>query len=304
MTQLARSGAPHVKERSYLWYLLPGFLGFVVIVVIPLLMATGISFTEWPGIGTPTFVGFANYEALFADSAFWASFQHSVAFIVAMAVVPTAVGLVLASALFDYIAPRFGEKTSSAFRAAFYLPQILPIAVAGVLFGWILAPDGVLNQVLKSVGLSGLTHDWLGDSATALPSVMVVVFWLQIGYTLVIFMAGLSRVDPALYEAAELDGATWPQRFRHVTLAQLRPEIFVVLLTTTIAGLKVFGPVYIMTAGGPDGATSVPAYLSYSNFFITSQVGYGAAVATILTVIVTIVALIALRYQDRTQGQD
>jgi ABC-type sugar transport system permease subunit len=128
---------------------------------------------------------------------------------------------------------------------------------------------------------------------------MAVCVWLQVGYSLVIFMAGLSRVDPSLYEAADLDGANWWQRFRHITLAQLRPEIFVVLLTTTIAALKVFAPVYVLTNGGPDGATTVPSYLAYQNFFTTNFVGYGAAIATILTIIVTAVAIVALRYQAR-----
>jgi raffinose/stachyose/melibiose transport system permease protein len=271
----------------------------LLIVGVPLVMNLGISFTKWPGIGAPKFIGLKNYQALLHDSEFWSAFAHSVAFIFAVSIIPTFVGLVLAAALFDYIAPRFGERTSSGFRAGFYLPQILPVAVAGVLFTWILNPLGVLNTILEAVGLGSLAHNWLGDPSTALFSVMAVCVWLQLGYSLVIFMAGLSRVDPSLYEAADLDGANWGQRFRHITLPQLRPEIFVVLLTTTIAALKVFAPVYVLTNGGPDGATTVPSYLSYQNFFTTNFVGYGAAIATILTIIVTIVAIIALRYQTR-----
>jgi raffinose/stachyose/melibiose transport system permease protein len=130
-------------------------------------------------------------------------------------------------------------------------------------------------------------------------AVMNVLIWLQIGYTVVVFMAGLSRVDPALYEAAEIDGAGWFQRFWSITIPQLRPEIAVVLITTSVAALKVFAPIYVLTKGGPGTSTIVPAYFSYSNFFTTTQVGYGAAVASLLALLVTIIAIVLLRYQTR-----
>ena len=145
-------------------------------------------------------------------------------------------------------------------------------------WGWILNPFGVVNAVLDSLGLHGLTQNWLGDPNLALLSLMVVMVWLQLGYSLVVFMAGLARVDPSLYEAAEIDGASWLPRFRYVTIAMLRPEIFVVGLTTTIAALKVFAPIFVLTSGGPDNATIVPSYFSYYHFFSTNRVGYGAAI--------------------------
>jgi raffinose/stachyose/melibiose transport system permease protein len=106
-------------------------------------------------------------------------------------------------------------------------------------------------------------------------------------------------VDPALYEAAEIDGAGWFQRFWSITVPQLRPEIAVVLITTSVAALKVFAPIYVLTRGGPGTSTIVPAYFSYSNFFTTTQVGYGAAVASLLALLVTIIAIVLLRYQTR-----
>ena len=124
--------------------------------------------------------------------------------------------LVLASLLFDYVRDQFGERVSNLFRAGFYLPQILPITTAGVLWGWILSPVGVANIVFKAVGLDGLAQNWIGDATYALPAVSLMIVWIQVGYCLVVFMAGLSRIDPSLYEAAQLDGAPEKNAFREV----------------------------------------------------------------------------------------
>ncbi len=287
------------ESAAYWLYLFPGLIGFLLVVGIPFLMNIGISFTSWRGIRMPKYIGLANYERLFADSAFWMSLEHTLFFVVAMAVVPTIISLIVASVLFDFISARFGQAMSSFFRAGYYLPQILPISVAGVLWGWILNPHGVLNMILDATGLGVLSSNWLGDPNLAIYALGFVMVWLQIGYSLVIFMAGLARVDPSLYEAAELDGASAAQRFWYITIPMLRPEIFVIGLTTTIAALKVFAPVYVMTNGGPDNATLVPSFFSYYHFFSTVRVGYGASIATAQTAITIVLALIFLWVQSR-----
>ncbi|GAA2210658.1 sugar ABC transporter permease [Nonomuraea monospora] len=283
-----------VRTRGYWLYLVPSLLLFLAVIVVPFLMNVGASFTRWSGVGTPRWIGFDNYSRLLEDERFWESFQHNVGLIVAMAVVPTMIGLVLAAALFDYIGKRFGPRTASSLRAMYYLPQVLPVAVAGVVWGWMLHPSyGAVNQIL------GLDLDWLGDPDLALATVMGVMVWFQLGYPVVIFMAGLQRVDPAYYEAAEIDGASWWRRFWHITIPQIRPEIFVVLLTCTIAALKVFGPIFVLTRGGPGNATMVPSYFSYLNFFQKSNVGYGSAIATVLALIIIVVTFLFLRVQER-----
>jgi raffinose/stachyose/melibiose transport system permease protein len=299
----ARPASPmsQAARKGYLRYLAPGALGFAVVVLVPFAMNIAVSFTDWSGIGTPTFTGLDNYQRLIRDETFWSAFAHSIWFIVAMAVVPTALGLVLAAVLFDYLEPRFGPRVSSALRAGFYLPQILPIAVAGVVWSWILTPYGALNSILQKLGIAD-PPNWLGDTTWAMPSVMVVLVWIQLGYGLVIFMAGMARIDPQFHEAAELDGASWLTRFRHITIPQMQPEIFVVLLTTTIAALKVFGPVFVLTKGGPGDATNVPSYYSYSNFFGTLQVGYGSAIATVLTVVVIGLTAVFIKVQSKAEG--
>ncbi|MFC6079979.1 carbohydrate ABC transporter permease [Sphaerisporangium aureirubrum] len=290
----------HSARRGYWLYLIPGAVLFLAVVIVPFLMNIATSFTRWSGFGTPRWIGLDNYKRLLTDETFWASFQHNVALIVAMAVVPTAAGLVLAAALFDYIGRRFGTRTASALRAAYYLPQVLPVAVAGVVWGWMLHPEyGALNEILQAVGLGSLAANWLGDPDLALATVMAIMVWFQLGYPVVIFMAGLQRADPALHEAAEIDGASWWRRFWHVTVPQIRPEIFVVLLTCTIAALKVFGPIFVLTRGGPGRATIVPSYFSYLNFFEKANVGYGSAIATVLALIIVVVTFLFLRVQER-----
>jgi raffinose/stachyose/melibiose transport system permease protein len=114
-------------------------------------------------------------------------------------------------------------------------------------------------------------------------------------------MAGLGRVDPELYEAAQLDGASWLQRFRHITIHLIRPEIFVVVLTTVIAALKVFGPIYVLTRGGPGTSTLMPSYFAYQNFFEKARVGYGAAISTVLALIIIAITVVFLRLQSRDE---
>ena len=154
------------------------------------------------------------------------------------------------------------------------------------------------------MGLDGLQHNWLGSQDTALLSVGLVLVWIQIGYPVVVFLSALQRIDPQLYEAAELDGANWFQRFRAITLSGIRPEIFVVVLTCTVASLKVFGPVYALTRGGPGDSTIVPSYYSYVQFFTAQRVGYGATIATALTLVVLVVAVFFVRAQFRAAAEE
>jgi raffinose/stachyose/melibiose transport system permease protein len=296
---------PASGGRGFWWYLLPGFVLLTGVVLIPLVWNVYLSFTRYRGIRPPRWIGLENWARLLNDEKFWTSFGNSVAMIIAMVVIPTLVGLVLAAMLFDLIGKKFGGGVASFLRATYYLPQILPVVIAAIVIGWILRPEnGALNVILKAVGLGALQHNWLGSPDTALPSIMVIMVWVQLGYPVVIFMAALQRVNPELYEAAELDGANWFQRFRWITVSIIRPEIYVVTLTCTIAALKVFGPIYTLTRGGPGTSTIVPSYYSYSEFFQTQQVGYGATISTALTILIVIVAFVFIAAQNRAERRE
>jgi raffinose/stachyose/melibiose transport system permease protein len=288
-------------RRSYGLYLLPGAILTVAVIGVPFVMNIGISLTNWQGVGSPSWTGLSNYSKLFSDSQFWQSFEHNLVLLVAMAIIPVVIGLVLAYALFEVIGKRFNPRTAAVLRACIYLPQVLPIAVVGIVWSWILAPqNGALDQFLGKVGLHSLAQDWLGDPKLALLSVGGVMVWFQIGYPLVIFMSGMQRVDPALYEAADLDGARWYRKLWDITLPQIRAELYVVVLTCTIAALKVFPQIFVLTRGGPGGATNVPSYFSYQEFFEKTQVGYGASIATVLTVLILILTAVFVTVQNRT----
>jgi raffinose/stachyose/melibiose transport system permease protein len=287
---------------GYTGFLLPGVILFLLIIIIPFFVNLYVSFTKWSGVQSPVWIGLANYQKLLGDSTFWASFQNNLIMIIAMTIIPTIIGLLLSTFLFDYIASKFGTAISNFFRAGFYLPQILPVAIAGVMWRWILQPDwGALNWFFNAIGLSSAAHNWLGDATTALPTVMMIMIWFQIGYPLVIFMSALQRIDPELLEAAQIDGASWLQRFYYITIHLIRPEILVVILTTTIAALKMFGQIFVLTRGGPGTATIVPSYFAYQNFFEKANVGYGSAISTVMTLIIIVLTVLFINAQSQQE---
>lgn len=290
------------RPSGYAVFLAPGLLLSLLFLVVPLAMTFYYSLTQWQGIGDPTWIGFDNYTRLFHDADFWASFRNIAFVIIGIAVVPTLLGLFLAALLFDYIGKKHGDGVVSLVRSGLYLPQVIPVAVTGLMWGWILAPEGAVNSILDKIGLASLAENWLGDPDLALWVVLAVLVWMQLGYPLVLFLSGLQRIDPELYEAAALDGATWWQRFTRITVPILRPEVYVVLVTTTIAGLKVFAQIFVLTGGGPGNSTLVPAYFAYQNYFERADVGYGSAISSTITLLVLIIAGTMLTRQAREDG--
>ena len=291
--------------RGFGVFLIPGAIVFLLLIVFPFLTNVAVSFTKWTGVRTPIWIGLANYQKAFGDTIFWASFKNNLYLIITLTTIPTLIGLLLAVIIYDYISKKFGTTVASFFRAGFYLPQVIPAVVSALVWRWILQPDwGALNYTLKAIGLDNLAHNWLGDPKTALPAVMVTMIWFQIGYPMVIFMSALQRIDPELYEAASIDGATWLQKFILITIPLIRPEIFVVVLTTTIFALKTFGQIFAMTHGGPGSATMVASYFSYKNFFENSNVGYGATMSTVLTFIIILVTIIWVRVQTQQEQRE
>ncbi|HYD39774.1 MAG TPA: sugar ABC transporter permease [Anaeromyxobacter sp.] len=288
-------------HRGYGPFLVPGLALVALVVGLPFLTNVAVSFTRWTGVGWPRWAGLANYRRAFADATFWASFENNLVLLLAVTVIPTLLGLVLAVLLYDTVARRFGARPVAALKAGLYVPQVLPVAVAGIVWGWILDPGGgALNAALHAVGLGRFAGNWLGDPDTALPSIMGIMVWFQLGYPLVIFMAAVQRIDPQLLEAAELDGARWHHRF-HLVSHLVRPELLVVVLTTTIYALKLFGPIYVLTRGGPGNATIVPSYFAYQNFFEKARVGYGAAISTLMTLIILVLTALFIRAQHRQE---
>lgn len=286
-------------------FLIPGLIFFLILIVFPFLSNFGLSFTRWTGVRLPVWIGLGNFQKALTDRIFWISFRNNLYLILTLTTIPTLIGLLLATILYDYISKEFGKGVSSIFRAGFYLPQVIPAVVSALVWRWILQPDwGVLNYILKAIHLDALAHNWLGDPKTALLAIIVTMIWFQIGYPMVIFMAALQRIDPELYEAASIDGASWLHKFLRITIPLIRPEMFVVVLTTTIFALKTFGQVFAMTLGGPGNATMVASYFSYKNFFQNSNVGYGATMSTVVTFIIILITIVWVRIQTQQERQE
>ena len=292
-------------RKGYGIYLVPGLIGLSLIIILPFLITIGASFTDWNGINPANWIGLANYQRAINDVKFWAAFKNNLIMIIAVTVVPTIIGLFISVLLFDNIAKKFSSGLANLFKTLLYIPQVLPVAIAGVVWKWILNPNwGSFNTTLEAIGLGSLVRNWLGDPNTALITVMVIMLWFQLGYPLVIFMAALQRVDPELLEAAEIDGANWFQKFFYITIHQIRPEIYVVILTTTIYALKLFGQIYVLTRGGPGTSTIVPSYYTYQAIFEQANVGYGSTIATFMTLIIILLTYLFIRMQVRRERQE
>jgi len=288
---MKRSRLDGPAHRNLL-YVLPALLLYSVFVFLPILAALGLSLSDWNGISTPVWVGIGNYVALFSDSRFYLSLRNNAVLMLFYCLVPLTVGIVLAAVVWN-----LRQREQLALRTFFFLPYIMPTAVLGIIWAWLYNPAfGPINRILRGVGLGGLALPWLGDFTFALPAVGVVAAWYFFGFCMVIFLTGMQRIDPSLFDAARVDGATGRKVFFFVTLPLLLPEIRVVLLLTVIASIKSFDLIFTMTRGGPANATLVPNIYMYQLGFELNRFGYAAAVAIVGAVLIFTVNYLIHRF--------
>jgi raffinose/stachyose/melibiose transport system permease protein len=176
-------------------------------------------------------------------------------------------------------------------RTVLFLPQVIPLVAAGIVWSWLLSKSGLINQVLDAMGLGGITRAWLADFALALPAVGVIGAWVLLGLCTILLATGMSKIDQSLYESARIDGASSWQEFRAITVPSLRYEIGVCVTVTVIASLAAFDIVYISTGGGPGATTAVPGLEIYRIAFYGRRVGVASALAVLLIVLVLITVL-------------
>ena len=281
-----------VQWKAYL-YILPAFVLFAVFLGRPAVQTVQYSLYQWNGIGPSTWVGLQNYAELFTDPVLRSSFLHAGVLIFFYAVIPIVVALFLTS----IISRGANLKGMSLFRTMLFLPQVVASVVVATIWVAIYSPDGLLNQLLRLVGLDSLTRAWLGDFSTALPAVGLIGSWLGIGLCLVLFLSGVANIQPELFEAARIDGAGPVGEFFSITLPALRGQIAVALTLTVVAALKTFDLVYITTRGGPGTSTTLPAFEAYNRAFNTGKVGSAAAVAILLTAIILIITVLIQKIQ-------
>jgi raffinose/stachyose/melibiose transport system permease protein len=282
------------------WALLaPALLIYALFAFYPMADVFALSFQKWNGLAPAReFVGLANYDYIFHDDpVFWLAFRNTIVWTALAVTIPPLIGFGLALALNQNLPGR------NALRAVFYLPVIIaPIAVA-TMWKWMYDPFfGLFNGVLTNLGLQSLIQDWLGDRKVALYSIFAGYVWQHVGFSMVLFLAGLQGVSQTLVEAARIDGAGRFQVFRYVTLPAMRTSITIVLVLSLIQSLKAFDIVYGMTLGGPAQSTQMLALWAYTQSMQIHDFGKGSAVAVVLLLITIAIVLPYLAWRMKVEG--
>jgi ABC-type sugar transport system permease subunit len=283
------------REVLAAWsFLGPPFAHLVLFSFGPVLFTLVLAFHRWDLVAAERpFVGLANFAELARDRLFWTTLKNTALYVL---YVPVTMGLALALALL--LNRRGGARGERVLRAVVFLPYVTSTVAIGIVWQWMFNADfGLVNYALSLIGLPAL--DWLGRPGTALLALIVVTVWTQVGYQMVVFLAGLQAIPPSYHDAALVDGATAWQRLVHVTLPLLRPVVLFVLVTGVIAGFQVFTLVYLMTEGGPLHSTDVIVYRIYQTAWEFLRFGYASAMAVVLFAVLLVVTVVQFRLLGR-----
>jgi multiple sugar transport system permease protein len=290
-----------VDRRKYIALavlLLPSLIGMFTFVMLPVLSSLVLSFAEWDLIGELRWIGLDNYVTVLSDPTVLGALGHTLLFIAGY--LPAVVALALGLALL------LNRKLKGrvVFRAVYFVPVVTSWVAVSLIWKWLLNPQyGLINYGLALVGIKG--PGWLFDPSWAMAGIVLTSIWKDIGFVAVIYLAGLQDIPENLYEAASLDGASAWQRFWTITLPMLAPTTFFVTTISLISSFQVFDQVWIMTGGGPAGATSVMVEQIYKNAFSYYKMGYASAISWVLFALIFIVTLaqnFAQRRLDRADG--
>jgi len=278
-------------------FLLPSLIPLLAFVIGPMVSAAWTSLHSWNLIGPMEWVGLDNYAHLLTDPQTGAAFVHTVYYLVGYLPLVYVGGLALALALNARLRGR------AMLRGAYFLPVITSWVVVALVWRWLLSPsNGVVNTVLAWFGIDG--PGWWADPAWAMPSIILASAWKDLGFVMVILLAGLQSINPDLYEAASLDGAGWWRRLFGITLPLLSPSTFFVIVLSLINGFQVFDQVYVMTGGGPNNSTQVVVQQVYDLTFRYGQAGTASALSWLLFVVILVVTLIQFYGQRRWVNYD
>jgi raffinose/stachyose/melibiose transport system permease protein len=292
----SRAGATGRARRRSKWltiglFLLPALALYLVFVLFPIVQAAHYSLFKWNGLQPLTnFIGLKNYQVALASDVFRAAVGNNLLIIVLSLTIQIPFSLALAVLLNR----RFPGR--AIFRLIFFLPYVLSEAITGIVFSLMLRPDGIVDTAFSSLGAGGLIQDWLGDTSIVMLTLFVIISWKYFGFHMIILLAGLQGIPHELEEAALIDGAGRWQSFRYVTLPLLGPTLRVSVFLSMIGALQLFDMIWVMTKGGPVGASNTMAILMFLSGFTKQQMGYGSALAVILFVCALVLALAYLRF--------
>jgi raffinose/stachyose/melibiose transport system permease protein len=276
------------NEKTIGWlFVLPALLMYGLFVLFPLFQSVRYSFFRWDGIGEMRWIGLDNYATILDDPDLLGTIFNAFYLVIFFSIIPVTLGLIVASVIYRIAPGRLG----SVARTVLFLPQVIPLVAAGIIWGWLLALPGLINQMLGWVGLSGVARAWLGDFDWALPAVGLIGVWVLLGFCTVLLWTGMTKLDSALFESARIDGANWWNEFRFITVPLLRQEIGVCLTVTVIAALAAFDIVYVTTGGGPGYETAVPGVQIYILAFTQQRIGLASALSVLLMLLVLVIIL-------------
>jgi len=275
------------RVEAYL-YMLPAALFVIIFLLYPAAYTFYVSFTDWDGLTAPEFVGSQNYLQMFREPVFGTSVVNTVIWVAATLVFPVGLGLLLA--VFVNRIP-----LQEVFKAVFYLPYAISATSIAVIWTYMLAPTGVVNELLRLVGLEALAKSWLLMPPWNTITMLVAFTWQTTGTNMILFLVGLQAIPTDLIEAAKLDGANSLQTFRRIILPLLRPITTVVITIAVVNSFKVFDLIWIMTQGGPFRSSETLAVTMYRESFVSFRLGFGASIANFLSLIVIIFSLVYLR---------
>lgn len=287
------------RETLLGWlFVLPALAVYSMFVLLPLAITVQYSLYRWDGFNTPVWVGMSNYVTVLTDPDLLNTIFNSFRLIIFFSLIPVILGLVVGSVIRRSATGVLGNVS----RTVLFLPQVIPLVAAGIVWSVVLALSGIANQFLTAIGLEGITRAWLGDFDTALPAVGFIGTWVLLGLCTLLLLTGMTKIDPALYESARIDGAGAVQEFLAITLPSLRQEIGVCVTVTVIAALRSFDIVYVTTGGGPGLSTMVPGLDIYVLAFQARAVGIASALAVVLIILILVVIL-PIQWLSRETGE-
>lgn len=268
-------------------FVLPALIILTIFMLIPILEVFYYSITNWDGMTSAQFIGLENFKAIFNNPDFYNVLKNNLIILILGVPIWTAFPLIIATFLYEEI------KGYKFFKTVYFFPSVLSIVIVGTIFKSFFGYTGPINQILKMLGLEQFAINWFGQGSTSLPIIVGAVNWAGFGSAVLIYLAGMSAIDTSVYEAAELDGVTWWQKTRYITLPLTKNVIeFTIVLNIIHAFSQMFSYVLVMTGGGPGYESTVLEYFIYLRGFKAGEMGYAAALSVILFVIVLLVSLL------------
>lgn len=276
-------------------FMLPALIIFVIFVLYPVVNIFIYSFTEWDGMGEMTFVGFQNFQKIFASPEFWTALKNNFKFLLIGVPVWTLFPMIVAVLLNEEV------KGWKFFKSAYFFPTVVSGAVMATLFKTFFMYSGQVNKILALFGLEAI--EWFAKGDIAIGLIIFFINWSGFGSAVLIFLAGMANFSKEIFEAADLEGAGWWQKFYYLSIPMLKPTLkYVIMLNVMSAFSGMFGTIFLMTGGGPGYETTVIEYLLYTKAFKLHDMGYASALSVVLFLIVSLITIFQFAITKKDEG--